>query len=165
MRDVVQNHLLQVVALLTMEAPFCADPEALRDERARLQGHALADPASVVRGQFRGYREGARRLPDSKVETFAAVRLFIDSWRWDGVPFYIRAGKCLPTTATEVCVELTARPAPSSRRPLHPSPNYVRFRLGPDVRISIGARAKKPGEAMAGKRRGAGREPAPWRGR
>ncbi|ATB29503.1 glucose-6-phosphate dehydrogenase [Melittangium boletus] len=150
-RDVLQNHLLQIVALLTMDAPFCSSAEALRDEKARVfKAMRSLSPDSVVRGQFRGYRQVPGVAPDSRVETFAAVRLFIDSWRWADVPFYIRAGKCLPTDATEVFVELNHPPRPIFEAPTQASPNFVRFRLGPDVRISIGARAKKPGTSMEG---------------
>ncbi|MFE8604490.1 glucose-6-phosphate dehydrogenase [Archangium violaceum] len=150
-RDVLQNHLLQVVGLLTMEAPFCSDPENLRDEKARVfKAMRSLDASSVVRGQFRGYRSERGVSPASRVETFAAVRLFIDSWRWADVPFYIRSGKCLPATATEVFVELNHPPRPIFEEPSLASPNSVRFRLGPDVLISIGARAKRPGGVMRG---------------
>ena len=138
-RDVLQNHLLELVALLTMNAPKDDHHDALRDEKLRafLAIEPLA-PRDVVRGQFRGYRSGEGVAPDSTVETFAAVRLCMTSDRWRGVPFYIRAGKRLPVSATEIRVELD-RPG-----------NYVRFRLSPDVLISLGAVAKAPGEAMAG---------------
>ena len=108
------------------------------------------DPGSVVRGQFRGYRRERGVSPTSQVETFAAVRMFIDSWRWADVPFFIRTGKCLPTDATEVFVELHHPSSPFSRSSSMAAPNSVRFRLGPDVRISIGARAKRPGGLMRG---------------
>jgi glucose-6-phosphate 1-dehydrogenase len=138
-RDVVQNHLLELVALLTMDAPKDLRRDALRDEKLRafLAMQPLA-PQDVVRGQFRGYRDEAGVAPNSTVETFAAVRLCMTSERWRGVPFYIRAGKRLPVSTTEIRVELD-RPG-----------NYVRFRLSPDVVISLGAMAKLPGEAMAG---------------
>ena len=143
-RDVVQNHLLQVVGFLAMEAPMISYPESLRDEQVKVfRTIRPLSPDDLVRGQFRGYRKEDGVAPNSAVETFAAVRLHIDSWRWDGVPFFIRAGKCLPLTATEVTVTLK-RP-PLSR--LSPGEtNYFRFRLGPDVVIGVGARVKKPGE-------------------
>ena len=150
LRDVVQNHLLQIVALLTMEAPFCADPESLRDEKARVfKAMRALDVEHVVRGQFQGYREERGVAPGSEVETFVAARLFLDSWRWADVPFILRAGKRMPLTATEVFVELNHPPRPVFEEALD-SPNFVRFRLGPDERISMGARAKKPGGAMEG---------------
>lgn len=150
-RDVVQNHLLQVVSLLAMEAPIGSDAESMRSEKLRLfRAMRPLDPSQVVRGQFRGYREVDGVAPDSDVETFVALRLQIDTWRWAGVPFYIRAGKCLPVTATEVFVDL--KPAPLAVfDPVSPRrSNYFRFQLSPDVIISIGARAKKTGEAMKG---------------
>jgi glucose-6-phosphate 1-dehydrogenase len=150
-RDVLQNHLLQIVALLTMEAPFCAQPEALRDEKARVfKAMRSLDPSGVVRGQFRGYRDERGVSPDSTVETYTAVRLFIDSWKWADVPIFIRTGKCLPMNVTEVLVELYRPPRPIFEEPSQASPNSVRFRLGPDVSISLGARAKRPGGAMVG---------------
>ncbi len=147
-RDVVQNHLLQILAILTMEPPGGTDAESVRDEKIQvLKCIPPLEPSDVVRGQFRGYRSEKGVAPDSEVETFAAVHLKINSWRWQGVPFYIRAGKCLPVTCTEVHVQL--RPAP----PIYgapPSPNYFRFRLNPDVAIAVGAMAKTPGEQLAG---------------
>jgi glucose-6-phosphate 1-dehydrogenase len=138
-RDVVENHLLELVALLTMEAPKADHPDALRDEKLlAFEAMQPLAPAGVVRGQFAGYRSESGVAPQSTVETFAALRLFLDSPRWQGVPFYIRAGKRLPASVTEIRVELD-RPG-----------NFVRFRLSPDVVISLGARAKAPGEAMAG---------------
>ena len=110
-RDVVQNHLLQVMALLAMDAPVGREPDAMRAEKLRLfRAMRPLDPEQVVRGQFRGYREEAGVAPDSQVETFAALCLHIDTWRWAGVPFYIRAGKCLPITTTEVMVDLKCPP-------------------------------------------------------
>ncbi len=152
-RDVIQNHMLEVVALLTMEAPIGRDPEALRHEKQRaFRAMRPISPADVVRGQFRGYRNEKGVGPDSQVETFAAVKLYVDTWRWAGVPFYIRAGKQMPVTATEVFVELK-RPPQAVFDPISQSQaDYFRFRLSPDVSISLGARAKLPGEAMAGER-------------
>ncbi len=143
-RDVIQNHMLQVVSLLAMESPVRTYHEAIRDEQAKVfRAIRPLRPADLVRGQFRGYRKEAGVAPDSTVETFAAVRLEIDSWRWEGVPFCIRAGKCLPTTTTEVMVELH-RPPLAKNFPEFG--NYVRFRLSPDVIIAIGARILKPAE-------------------
>ena len=154
-RDVVQNHMLQVVASLAMEAPPSGSPEAVRDARARvLEAIQPADPAKVVLGQFGGYHAEKGVAPDSKVETFAALRLDIASWRWAGVPFYIRAGKSLPVTCTEVLVDLDAPPLSIFRENhlTRSDTNYVRFRLGPDVAIALGVRSKIPGEGMAGQR-------------
>jgi glucose-6-phosphate 1-dehydrogenase len=152
-RDVVQNHMLQVVACLAMEAPGSGDPEAFRDAKTRvLEAILTVDLESVVRGQFRRYREEPDVAKDSRVETFAAVRLYIDSWRWAGVPFYIRVGKRLPVTCTEVLVKLKPPPCSVFGEP-SPAPhlaNYLRFRLGPDVQIALGMRSKAPGEAMVG---------------
>ncbi|MEO8325242.1 MAG: glucose-6-phosphate dehydrogenase [Nitrospirota bacterium] len=151
-RDVVQNHLLQVVANLAMEPPVCTDGEALRDERVKaLKGIRALTGKSLVRGQFRGYRDEAGVRPDSPVETFASMQLHIDSWRWEGVPFFIRAGKCLPVTATEVLVRLKHPPHQLFDDTRSDASNHVRFRLGPDrVAIAVGARAKRPGERMTG---------------
>ncbi|MFL6622914.1 MAG: glucose-6-phosphate dehydrogenase [Sulfurifustis sp.] len=151
-RDVVQNHVLQVIALLTMEPPANASADAMHDEKRRIFGaiRPLAHQ-DVVRGQFRGYRDEAGVSANSQVETFVALRLLIDTQRWAGVPFYIRAGKQLPVTATEVVVELK-QPRQIVFDDLKSSePNYFRFRLSPDALIALGARIKAPGEAMAGK--------------
>jgi glucose-6-phosphate 1-dehydrogenase len=151
-RDVVQNHLLQVTALLAMDPPVGRGPDAMRDEKLRIftAMRPLA-PAEVVRGQFRGYRDEQGVAPDSQVETFAALRLHIETWRWAGVPFYIRAGKRLPVTATEVMVELKHPPQTVFDDIQPGASNYFRFRLTPNVVISAGARIKAPGEAMVGK--------------
>jgi glucose-6-phosphate 1-dehydrogenase len=143
-RDVVQNHMLQVVSLLAMESPVRTYHEAIRDEQTKVfRAIRPLQPDDLVRGQFRGYRKEPGVAPDSTVETFGAVRLEIDSWRWEGVPFCIRAGKCLPTTTTEVLVELRRPPL---ARNFPEFGNYVRFRLSPDVVIAIGARILKPGD-------------------
>ena len=152
-RDVVQNHLLQVIATLAMEAPGSGDPNALRDARERLLEAVLpVDPADVVRGQFRGYTEEPGVAADSNVETFAAMRIAIASWRWAGVPFFVRAGKCLPVTCTEVLVRLRRPPVTVfDAASLDPQQtNHLRFRLSPDVAIGVGVRTKQPGEAMTG---------------
>jgi|SRR5579872_865882 len=147
-RDVVQNHLLQVLANLTMEPPAGIDSDSVRDEKVKVLKQIPAlDPGDVVRGQFAGYRKERGVAPDSKVETFAALRLGINSWRWQGVPFYIRAGKELPVTCTEVLVQLRRPPAVYSPTP---PPNYLRFRISPDVAIALHVMVKAPGEEMAG---------------
>ncbi len=148
-RDVVQNHLLQVTALLAMEPPIGADVEALRDEKVKVvKSIRPLTGRSLVRGQYRGYRDEDNVARGSQVETFAAMELHIDSWRWADVPFYIRTGKRLPVTATEVLVRLRRPPQRIfSGFELPPGPpNYVRFRLGPEVEIAIGAQTKAPGE-------------------
>ena len=153
-RDVVQNHLLQVVALLAMEPPTSGLADAIRDEKVKVfKSMRSADPARLVRGQFRGYREEDGVAPDSQVETFAALELRIDSWRWAGVPILIRAGKCLPVTATEVRVVLHRPPQQVfggvALEP-GPEPNYFRFRLGGEAEIAVGARTLAAGEGMRG---------------
>jgi glucose-6-phosphate 1-dehydrogenase len=140
-RDVVQNHLLQVVALLAMEPPTLTYHESIRDEQVKVfRAIRPVRPSQLVRGQFRGYRNEAGVAPDSEVETYAALRLEIDSWRWEGVPFLIRTGKCLKSSATEVMVTLKKPPL---KIPL--KNNYFRFRLGPDVSLATGLLVKKPG--------------------
>ena len=146
-RDVVQNHLLQVVGFLAMEPPTNMYPDSLRDEQVKVfRMIPPLDPTVVVRGQFNGYRKEPGVAPSSDIETFAAVRLEVDSWRWAGVPFLIRAGKSLPVTATEVLVKL--RQPPLSK--LAPGLNYFRFRLGPELALSMGARVKRPGPELIG---------------
>ncbi len=150
-RDVVQNHMLQLVALLAMEPPSGNNHEAARDEKARIfKAMRPLDPADVVFGQYRGYLQEDGVSPKSRVETFAAIKLYLDTWRWAGVPFYIRVGKCLPETANEILVELKTPPQAVFGEIEPPQSNYYRFRLSPDVLISVGARAKVPGEAMWG---------------
>jgi glucose-6-phosphate 1-dehydrogenase len=151
LRDVVQNHLLQVIALLAMDAPVGRDAESMRAEKLRLfRAMRPLNPAEIVRGQFRGYRDEAGVAADSQVETFAALRLHIDTWRWAGVPFYIRAGKSLPITATEVLVKLKCPPMAIFDDISAASSNYFRFRLSPEVIISAGARVKQHGIEMRG---------------
>jgi glucose-6-phosphate 1-dehydrogenase len=150
-RDVVQNHLLQVIALLAMEAPVGRDPDAMRAEKLRLfRAMRPLDPKQIVRGQFRGYRDEPGVAQDSQVETFAALCLNIDTWRWGGVPFYIRTGKCLPMTTTEVIVDLKCPPVAIFEEIDPAQSNYFRFRLSPEVVISAGARVKRVGEEMVG---------------
>jgi glucose-6-phosphate 1-dehydrogenase len=150
-RDVVQNHLLQVVALLAMNAPIGRDPASIHMEKLRLfRAMRPLEPGELVRGQFRGYRDEAGVAKDSDVETFAALRLHIDTWRWAGVPFYIRAGKCLPITSTEVVVDLKCPPMAIFDETLPAHSNYFRLRLSPEVVISTGVRVKRAGDEMHG---------------
>jgi glucose-6-phosphate 1-dehydrogenase len=150
-RDVVQNHLLQVVSYLAMEAPSSTYPEAIRDEQAKvLRTIRALNAEELVRGQFRGYRDEPGVAPDSVMPTYAALRLWVDSWRWQGVPFYLRAGKELKMTCTEVMVELKCPPPVVFPEPAPRMGNHVRFRLSPEVAIGIGARGKRPGEGMHG---------------
>ncbi|HTE53879.1 MAG TPA: glucose-6-phosphate dehydrogenase [Kofleriaceae bacterium] len=150
-RDVVQNHLLQVMVLLAMDSPVGHDPVAMRSEKLRLlRAMRPLDSSAVVRGQFRGYRDEAGVKRDSRVETFAALGLHIDTWRWAGVPFYIRAGKCLPLTTTQVMVDLKRPPVAIFDEIQAAQSNYFRFRLSPEVVIAAGARVKRPGETMEG---------------
>ena len=150
-RDVIQNHILQVLSLLTEDPPTSHDAAALRDEKLRVfKAMRPISPKELVRGQYKGYTDDPDMDKESKVETFAALRMHIDSERWSGVPFYIRAGKKLPVTSTEVLVRM--------KRPAHmvfdaigsDDENYYRFRLSPEVSVSLGARVKLPGEAMIG---------------
>jgi glucose-6-phosphate 1-dehydrogenase len=151
MRDVVQNHLLQVVALLAMDAPAGHDAATMRAEKLRLfRAMRPVDPAQVVRGQFRGYRDEKGVAADSQVETSVALRLYIDTWRWSGVPFYIRAGKRLPVTATEVMVNLKCPPLAVFDKISPGTSNYFRIRLSPEVVIALGTRVKQTGEQMHG---------------
>ena len=144
-RDVIQNHLLQVVGFLAMEPPTSMYPESLRDEQVKIfRMIPPINPTDLVRGQFTGYHQEPGVAPNSEVETYAAVSLEVDSWRWAGVPFLIRAGKCLAVTATEVFVKL--RQPPLTKLP--PGSNYFRFRLGPDLSLSLGARVKRPGPRL-----------------
>jgi glucose-6-phosphate 1-dehydrogenase len=151
-RDVIQNHLLQVVSYLAMEAPSSTYAEAIRDEQAKVL--RTVRPMSVdnmVRGQFRGYRDEPGVAKDSFMATYAALRLYVDSWRWEGVPFVVRAGKSLKMTCTEVFIEFKNPPPVVFNEPIPAMGNYLRFRLSPHVSIAMGARAKRPGEGMAGR--------------
>ena len=151
-RDVIQNHLFQIVSYLAMEAPSSTYHEAIRDEQAKVLRTIRPMKAErITRGQFRGYRDEPGVAKNSPVSTYAALRLDVDSWRWAGVPFYVRAGKCLKTTTTEVFVELKVPPQVVFAEARPSVGNYVRFRLNPQVAIAIGARGKRPGETMAGR--------------
>jgi glucose-6-phosphate 1-dehydrogenase len=148
-RDVVQNHLFQVLTNLAMEPPVRTDSESIRDEKVKvLKAIAPLDSNSLVRGQFRGYRSEKGVAADSKVETFATLQLEINSWRWQGVPFFIRAGKCLPVTCTEILIRLRRPPK------LFPSaaltPNHFRFRISPEVTIALGIMVKSLSDEMIG---------------
>jgi glucose-6-phosphate 1-dehydrogenase len=161
-RDVIQNHLFQVLANLAMEPPARSDSESLRDEKVKvLRSIPPIGENELVRGQFHGYRQEPGVAPDSQVETFAALQLEIDSWRWQGVPFYIRAGKSLPVTCTEVIVRL--REAPRIFPHCAAIPNYLRFRINPDMAIALGTMVMdeddrevgEPVELLASRRPGA----------
>jgi glucose-6-phosphate 1-dehydrogenase len=150
-RDVIQNHLLQMVSYVAMEAPSSTYAEAIRDEQAKvLRTVRPMSVDNVVRGQFRGYRQEHGVAPDSYMATYAALRMYVDSWRWEGVPFYVRAGKNLATTCTEVMIEFNNPPQVVFKEAAPKMGNYLRFRLNPTVQIALGARAKTPGEKMVG---------------
>lgn len=153
LRDVIENHLFQVVALLAMEPPAYQHYDAVQAEKFKVfKSMRPLRPADVVRGQYEGYRTEPNVAKDSDVETFSAVRLFIDSWRWNGVPWYLRSGKCLAGTANEVVVELKAPPQQlfDDSQPNDGRGNYIRFRLGPDSAIALAARVKKVGREYVG---------------
>lgn len=150
-RDVIQNHLLQIVSYLAMEAPSSTYAEAIRDEQAKvLRTVRPMEVKYMVRGQFRGYRDEPGVAKDSYMATYAALQLHVDSWRWDGVPFYVRAGKALAKTVTEVMIELKKPPQVVFSESTPVRGNYVRLRVSPAVQIAVGARSKTPGEAMVG---------------
>jgi len=156
LRDVIENHLFQVVALLAMEPPTSRSFGAVQSEKLDVfRAMRPLAPADLVRGQFVGYRDEPGVAKDSDVETFCALRLFIDSWRWAGVPWYLRSGKCLPVTATEILVEL--KPPPQrlfdDSTPKAGRANYLRFRIAPDAAIALAARVKRAGEEFVGKQR------------
>lgn len=148
-RDVIQNHLFQVLANLAMEPPVRTDSESIRDEKVKvLKAMLPLAPENLIRGQFRGYLKEPGVKPDSKVETFAALKLEVDSWRWRGVPFYIRAGKLLPVTCTEMVVRL--RQPPTMYQSFDLKSNYVRLRISPDITIALGLNRMAPLTESAG---------------
>ena len=158
LRDVIENHLFQVVALLAMEPPAGRDFGAVQSEKAKVfQAMRPLQPDDLVRGQYAGYRKEPDVAKNSDVETFCAARLFIDSWRWEGVPWYLRSGKYLPDTATEVIVELKPPPqrlfADSAPIPKVGPANYLRFRLSPSSAIALAARVKLAGKDFVGEQR------------
>ena len=151
MRDVLQNHLLQVLAQLTMDPPTGEEHEAMRDQKAALlKAVRPLEPKHVVRGQYAGYQSVPGVRTGSTVETFVAVKLHIDTWRWAGVPIYIRAGKLLPVTATELIVQFKRPPRETFDELVPLSSGHVRMRISPDVNIAVGVRVKRPGERMVG---------------
>jgi glucose-6-phosphate 1-dehydrogenase len=142
-RDVIQNHLFQVLANIAMEPPVRTDSESIRDEKVKvLKAIQPLQPQDLVRGQFRGYLDEKGVAPNSQIETFAAMRLEIDSWRWKGVPFYIRAGKSLPVTCTEIVARLRRPPTIFGNQTL--SQNHVRIRINPDINIALGLNVMSP---------------------
>jgi glucose-6-phosphate 1-dehydrogenase len=143
--------MLQIVALLAMEAPSRQDIDSARDQKSvLLKSMRPIEPEDVVRGQYRGYRKEPGVAPNSRVETFVALKCFIDTWRWAQVPFYIRAGKCMPVTTNEVIVELKHPPRAVFGKSGHTHPNHFHFRLSPDVFIALSAQVKAPGEGFHG---------------
>ena len=156
LRDVIQNHLFQIVALLAMEPPAYQGYGAVHNEKAKVfQAMRPLQPIDMVRGQYDGYRKEAGVAKDSDVETFCALRLFIDSWRWEGVPWYLRSGKCLAATAAEVLVAL--KPPPQrlfdDSAPVSGCANYLRFRLSPNSAVALAARVKRAGKEFVGDQR------------
>jgi len=148
-RDVIQNHLLQILCNLAMEAPVRLDSESIRDEKVKvLKAIQALEETNLVRGQVRGYLQEKGVAQESKMETFAALRLEVDSWRWQGVPFYIRAGKCLPVTCTEIVCRLRKPPTFIPAELLNS--NYLRFRISPDVAIAMGMTVLAAGDRLAG---------------
>jgi glucose-6-phosphate 1-dehydrogenase len=156
LRDVVENHLFQVAALLAMEPPAGRDYGAVHREQAKvLRAMRPMKPTDLVRGQYAGYRKEQGVAKNSDVETFCALRLFIDSWRWEGVPWYIRSGKYLAATATEVMVELKVPPQRlfADSAPATGLANYLRFRLSPNAAVALAARVKLAGKEFIGEQR------------
>ncbi|MCA9010659.1 MAG: glucose-6-phosphate dehydrogenase [Planctomycetaceae bacterium] len=153
LRDVIQNHLFQVVALLAMEPPSGRHYEAVHVEKAKVfQAMRPLAPDDLVRGQYAGYRQEANVAQDSDVETYCALRLFIDSWRWNGVPWYLRSGKCLAETGHEILVELKPPPQPlfADSAPTTGRANYLRFRISPKSAVALAARVKRKGKEFIG---------------
>ncbi|MGA9667679.1 MAG: glucose-6-phosphate dehydrogenase [Terracidiphilus sp.] len=153
LRDVIQNHLFQIVALLAMEAPATRNFGAVHGEKAKVfEAMRPLRPADIVRGQYVGYRDEPGVAKNSDVETYCALRMFIDSWRWEGVPWYLRSGKYLPNTATEILVELKPPPQRlfADSAPIDGKDNYFRFRLSPNSAIAVAARVKRAGHDFVG---------------
>lgn len=153
LRDVIENHLFQIVALLAMEPPAIRDFSAVHTEKAKVfQAMRLLSPVDIVRGQYTGYRDEANVAAHSDVETYCAVRLHIDSWRWNGVPWYLRSGKCLAVTAHEILVQFKAPPQNlfADSHPESGRANYLRFRIAPNSGIALAARVKRAGKDFVG---------------
>jgi len=151
LRDVVQNHMLQVLGNLTMEPPTGEEHEAERDQKAALlKAVRPLTPDCVVRGQYNGYKSVPGVAPGSTVETFIAIKLYIDSWRWAGVPIYIRAGKVMPVTCMQAFVEFKRPPMETFHELVPARSSHVRIRVSPDISIGMGLRVKVPGERMVG---------------
>jgi glucose-6-phosphate 1-dehydrogenase len=151
LRDVVENHLFELAMLVGMEPPAAANAGALRDEKAKfLRAMRAIDPGDVVRGQYSGYRDESGVDPRSDVETYVAMRAWVDNWRWSGVPFYMRAGKKMATTSTQVLVEFCRAPTPLFREPnaKPPHPNHLIFRISPDEGIDLSVQIKGPGDRL-----------------
>jgi glucose-6-phosphate 1-dehydrogenase len=156
LRDVIQNHLFQIVALLAMEPPVGQDYGAVQTEKAKVfKAMRALKPDDMVRGQYAGYRQEPDVAKRSDVETYCALRLFVDSWRWDGVPWYLRSGKFLPDTATEVIVELKQPPQKLFSDAVQTAgrSNYLRFRLSPNSSVALAARVKLAGQEFIGEQR------------
>ena len=156
LRDVIQNHLFQVVGLLAMEPPAYRAYEAVQTEKTKVfRAMRPVTPDDLVRGQYKGYRKEAHVNPRSDVETFCALRLFIDSWRWEGVPWFLRSGKCMASTAAEVLIQLKAPPQKlfEDSDPADARPNYIRLRLSPRAEVALAARVKRPGKQYVGNQR------------
>ncbi|GFO80878.1 MAG: glucose-6-phosphate 1-dehydrogenase [Methyloceanibacter sp.] len=150
-RDVLQNHMLQILASLTMDPPTGQEHEAIRDRKASLlKSVRPLDAHQVVRGQYQGYQKVPGVRPGSTVETYAAAKLFIDSWRWEGVPIFIRTGKCLPVSVAEAVVQFKKPPRETFGEIEAIGCGHMRFRIQPDVAIALGTRVKVPGDRMIG---------------
>jgi glucose-6-phosphate 1-dehydrogenase len=150
-RDVVQNHLLQLTAMVAMEPPSTAEPDSVRNERAKvMETIAPLRPSEVVRGQYEGYHDVHGVRPGSTTETYVAMRFHVDTWRWQGVPFMIRAGKCLPSTTTEVAVELKRPPSTVFPDVAKGDPNMFRFQVTPGFKVTLDARAKQQAAGLVG---------------
>jgi len=156
LRDVIQNHLFQIVALLAMEPPVYQEYGSVHTEKAKVfEAMRALTPRDLVRGQYAGYRNVPNVAKHSDVETYCAVRLFVDSWRWEGVPWFLRSGKCLPDTVAEVLVRLKPPPTKlfADAAASVSQPNSIRFRLSPNAGVGLAVRVKRPGKEFVGEQR------------